>query len=49
MENFEHSFDAFVRSHQQADLKASIGRASMYAEGLAALVAQSTGTFGRFA
>jgi hypothetical protein len=46
MDNFEHSFDAFVRSHQQADLKAAIGRASMYAEGLAAIVAHNTGTLG---
>jgi hypothetical protein len=46
MDNFEHSFDAYARSHQQADLIASILRASLYAEGLASIVARSTGNLG---
>jgi len=46
LDNFEHSFDAYTRSHQQADLKSSIERASIYAEGLATHVAHCTGTLG---
>jgi hypothetical protein len=46
MDNFEHSFDSYIRSHQQVDLKASIRAASMYTEGLATVVLQSPGTLG---
>jgi len=46
MDNFEHSFDAYARSHHQVDLKASIAAASMYAEGLATHVARSPGSLG---
>ena len=46
MDDFEHHYDAYSRSHQEADLKAAISRASMYTEGLAGVIAGCSGTLG---
>lgn len=46
MDDFEHAFDTYVRSQRQVDLKACIGKASMYAEGIAALAVNSEGSLG---
>jgi hypothetical protein len=46
MEEFEHSFDNYVRSQRQGDIKTCISKASMYAEGIAGITARSTGSLG---
>jgi hypothetical protein len=46
MEDFEHSFDSYVRSQRQGDIKICISKAAMYAEGMASLAANSHGSLG---
>jgi len=44
MDEFEHSFDTYVRSQRQGDIKTCIGKAAMYAEGIASVTARSSGS-----
>jgi hypothetical protein len=46
MEEFEYSFDSYVRSQRQGDIKTCISKAAMYAEGIAGMTARSTGSLG---
>jgi hypothetical protein len=46
MDDFECTFDRYVRTREQLDLKHCIGKASMYAEALAGAACGSTGTLG---
>ena len=46
MEEFEHSFDNYVRSQKQGDLKTCIGKAAMYAEGIAGKATGRNGSLG---